>query len=444
MKKFINDTMEQQIRDLQALVRIPSVSRGEPKAGAPLGENVKKALDFTLNLARRLGFEKVWDLDGYCGIIEYGEGEECLGIMAHLDVVPEGEGWSYPPFGAKIHGERMYGRGTVDNKGAAVSAIYALAAVKNSGMKLKRRVRIILGCDEEVGWSCMDAYKKYEEEPTLAFTPDAEYPVVNSEMGILQTTYTKKCNTFIRCDIGTAANVIPGSARMFMRSMPEPVDMPLGFSMRRDALYMVVEGRGGHASMPELAHNALLGIIFALDQQAYLDDEDRKLVSDLYDLFKLDQHGESLGIDVTDESGRTTYAPSMLKIDGENVTVTADCRYPFSLTYTDLQARLDKKFAEKGFIRVKKKNTDCHFISEDSELVKTLMEIFNRNAGVELKPLKIGGGTYARAFKNAVAFGTVPYDEESPCHMPDESTALKDIAFNTVIMAEAIEKLAGE
>lgn len=440
MQKFINDTMNQQIKDLQELVKIPSVSGIRPRPNAPLGEEVRRALDYTLKLARRLGFTEVRELDGFCGIVEFGQGEEILGIMAHLDVVPEGEGWSYPPYAAEIHDGRMYGRGTVDDKGAAVSALYAMAAVKNSGKPMKRRVRLILGCDEEVGWTCMDRYKRYEPEPTLAFTPDAEYPVVNSEMGIYQCTYTKPITTKLRCNIGTAANVVPGEAGLFVGHIPVDVELPEGLSQSTVYGDVIIHGRGGHASMPELSYNALQGVLYAALSQS-LDEEGRRLIEDLHEMYAFDMHGEHMGIDVTDESGRTTFVPSMLKIDDTSVTVTTDCRYPFSLKQAELQSRIDNRMGAKGFVRTWQKNQPCHFIPEDSELVKTLMEIFNRKAGVNLRPLKIGGGTYARAFENAVAFGTVPYNEESPCHMPDESTSLEDIRFNTEIMAEAIEKL---
>lgn len=152
MKEFIHATMEQQIRDLQMLVRIPSVSRGEPpEEGKPFGKTVYAALEAALDIARGLGFTKVWHTDGYAGVVEYGEGDETLGILAHLDVVPEGQGWTYPPYGGEIHNGRIYGRGTLDDKGAAVSALYALAAVKASGLPMKRKVRIILGTDEEIG-----------------------------------------------------------------------------------------------------------------------------------------------------------------------------------------------------------------------------------------------------------------------------------------------------
>lgn len=444
MKNFIDATMKQQISDLQELIRIPSVSRGEPKPGKPLGEQVHRALEFALNLARRLGFTKVWDLDGFCGIVEYGEGEECLGVMAHLDVVPAGDGWDVPPFSAVIKDGRMYGRGTVDNKGPAVAALYALAAVKDSKITLSRRVRIILGCDEERGWACMDKYKQFEEEPTLAFTPDAEYPVVHSEMGILQTTYHIPLQTGLRCEIGSAPNVIPGFAEVKFEKPLYMRDLPDGLKGEVFANRLTVTGKGGHASMPELAHNALQGAISILSSQPLLNADERKLMETLHELLGFDLHGESLGIDVTDESGRTSYAPTMLKIDEQGVTFTADCRYPFSLQYPELLARLDSAFGSKGFARIHQKNSECHFISPDSELVTALMDVFNHNSGLKLAPMSIGGGTYARAFKNAVAFGTVPYNEESPCHMPNESTALADIRFNTIVMAEAIERLAGK
>ncbi|MDO4543710.1 MAG: Sapep family Mn(2+)-dependent dipeptidase [Clostridia bacterium] len=443
MKDFIDNSMQRQIADLQELVRIPSVSRGDPRPGMPLGEQVAHALRYTLNLARRLGFTKVWDLDGYCGIVEYGEGEECLGIMAHLDVVPEGTGWTYPPYGAEIHNGRMYGRGTVDDKGAAVSALYALAAVKDCKIPLKRRVRLILGCDEERGWACMEHYKRFEEEPTLAFTPDAEYPVVHSEMGIMQAAYFNPTPVRFISEVGTAPNVIPGEATVSLLGITSPQVLPEGYTLEYSFNQVKVTGKGGHASMPELGLNALQGLLCFIRLHHDLSNEEQALADGLFDMFKFDLHGESLGIDVTDDSGRTTCVPSMFTANESGVSITIDCRYPFSLSEREMLLRLDTAFGSRGFVRKHYKNTDCHFVPADSELVTALMEIFNRNAKVNAEPMKIGGGTYARAFKNAVAFGTVPYLEESPCHMPDESVGLSDIRFNTVVIAEAIERLAG-
>ena len=303
MKNRIEQMLREQIEDLKALVRIPSVSRGDPaEPGKPFGKTVYEALQATLAIARRLGL-KAWDVDGYCGVVEYGEGDEVLGILAHLDVVPEGEGWSVPPYSATEKDGRIIGRGTLDDKSPALSAIYALAAIKDCGFKMKRRVRVILGCDEEIGSLGVEHYLKVEGEPTLAFTPDAEYPVVNSEMGIMHTTYEKKYPSALQIDCGTAANVIPGVIRATLPKKAVPVAAPEGFAATYDENRITVEGRGGHASMPEFAKNALQALMDILTKQP-LPEADLETVNALHALWGYDMHGESLGIDVTDESER--------------------------------------------------------------------------------------------------------------------------------------------
>ena len=193
---IIEKNKPQLIESLQMSIRIPSVE-GNPEPGAPFGPEVRRALNHALATARDLGL-KTTDMEGYVGCAEYGEGEEMLGILCHLDVVPEGEGWNFPPYAAVIDNDIMYGRGTLDDKGPAFAAMYALHAIKEAGIKLRRRVRIILGTNEETGWGCMDYYKQHGEKPTLAFTPDGEYPVVNSEKGILHTTFQRRFPSRIR------------------------------------------------------------------------------------------------------------------------------------------------------------------------------------------------------------------------------------------------------
>lgn len=441
MKNWIDQTLRTQIEDLKTLVRIPSVSRGTPaEPGKPFGKVVYEALEAALAIARRLGL-KAWDVDGYCGVVEYGEGEEMLGILAHLDVVPEGEGWSVPPYSATEKDGRIIGRGTLDDKSPALSAIYALAAIKECGFRMKRRVRVILGCDEERGSLGVEHYLKVEGQPTMAFTPDAEYPVVNSEMGILQSTYEKKYASQLRIECGSAANVIPGVIRAELPVKAVPVAAPEGFTATFDENRITVEGRGGHASMPEFAKNALQAMLGILEAQP-LPEADHETVAALHALWKLDMHGETLGIDVTDESGRITYSPDVIRFDENGVRFTADCRHPFSAKAEDLLASWDKAYGAAGFARIGESIKPGHFIPADSELVSTLMNVYNELNGSDAKPLSMGGGTYAREMENAVAFGTVRKGEESMCHMPDESISIEDIRFNTNCMAEAIRRLA--
>lgn len=444
MQKLIDEMMDRQIADLQRLVRIPSVSRGEPaEPGKPFGKTVYAALECALDIARGLGFTNVRNIDGYAGLIEYGEGEETLGILAHLDVVPEGLGWTYPPYGAEIHDGRMFGRGTLDDKGAAVSAMYALAAVKDSGIPMKRRVRIILGTDEEVGSLGVEHYLKVEGAPTMAFTPDAEYPVVNSEMGILHATYRVEGTFAIRVSVGTAANVIPGVVTVKLPHDAKPVALPEGFTASFEGDTITVTGRGGHASMPEFAKNALLAALLVLREQD-LPEADAKLVEGLSKLWALDMHGEHLGLDVTDESGRTTYSPDIFTVDENGASFTCDCRHPFTLQAETILEKTDAAYGALGFARENTVIKPGHFIPADSELVSTLMRVYHAVNGGDAKPLSMGGGTYARELPNAVAFGVVREGDENLCHVPDESVALDDIRFNTVIMANAIKELAAK
>jgi succinyl-diaminopimelate desuccinylase len=441
---FVDSSFDRQIEDIKALVAIPSVSRGTPEEGMPLGRPMHEALEQTFAIARRLGIDNCRSLDGYCGLIDYGEGEEMLMIMAHLDVVPAGTGWTGKPFEPVVRDGRLVGRGVVDDKGPAVSALYALAAVIDAGIPLKRRVRILLGCDEEAGWQCIDRYKQTEAEPTLAFTPDGDYPLVNSEMGICHASYKKALSgSQVRVDCGTAANVVPGEAEAILPFAAESVKAPKGFILSGEGNTLKVTGRGGHAAHPGDSFNAMQALLFALSLQP-LEADDLALSSSLHALLGFDWHGEGFGLDIRDESGRLSLAPTMLSWGADGASLTLDIRYPFSVSEEALQGALDTAFSAIGFERAEWSCKEGHFIDPKGELVSTLMDIYQKRIGHKASPHSIGGGTYARAFTNAVAFGVDPEGSVSECHMPDESCALADIRFNTLVMADAIAALAGK
>ena len=425
MLNIIEKSFDSQVQDLQELIRIPSVSRGEPKEGMPYGEHVFNALRKAQQIARKLGFEKVWDVEARCGVVEYGEGDELVAVMAHLDVVPEGTGWKYPPYGAEIHDGAMYGRGTADDKGAAVSALYALYALKESGAKMKRRVRILLGCDEERGSTGMERYREVEGEPTMAFTPDATYPVVNSEMNISHMFFEKQYPCAVRAKVGTAGNVIPGEA-----------------ASQVPALHML--GKEGHASMPDHADNALMKLVKAI-AEADLPQADRETFAGLVRLLYGYNHGEGLGVDFTDASGRLTLAPTILTADEAGVTIGFDIRYPASMTFETLTGAIDQRMGALGFAVKERSNSLGHYIAPESELVSTLMDVYGELSGDrEAKPISIGGGTYAREFKNAVAVGVTRPGRPDKCHVANECILLSEMLFNTRFMAESLKRLAAE
>ena len=444
IRKIIDDTFDQQVEDLKTLVSFPSVSRGTPEPGMPLGRHVDGALNAALTLAKKLGFPNARSLDGYCGLVDYGEGDEMLMIMAHIDVVPAGPAWKSDPFRAEIRDGRMYGRGVIDDKGPLVSTLYALHAVKEAGIPLKRRVRILMGCDEEVDWACINRYKQTEPEPDLAFTPDGDYPVVHSEMSICHAEYTLKLTgSDVRIDCGIASNVVPGEAVAELSCPAVPVRAPKTVNIAVDGNRITVTGRGGHAAMPDLAVNALCYLFDALTMQQ-LSPEDLSAATALHAMFGYDLHGEGFGLDVSDDSGRLTLQPTMVRWDENGVKVTLDCRHPLSLTEEELQKKLDETFGAVGFARASFKDSLGHYIAPDSELVSTLLDIYAEHSGQRLPSEAIGGGTYARAFKNAVAFGAEPHNAPAEAHMPDESTGLEEMRFNTVVIADAITRLAGK
>lgn len=177
----IDEISAQMIDSIKQIVRYPSM-KSEPEDNAPFGKDIAKTLDATLKLASQLGFQTK-NLDHYIGYAQYGEGDDYIGIIGHLDVVDVGEGWKQPPFSAYEKDGIIYSRGILDNKGPIISCLFALYAIQLLQIELKKPVRIIFGCDEESGFEDLKYYLKHEKPPIMGWTPDCKYPVVYGERG---------------------------------------------------------------------------------------------------------------------------------------------------------------------------------------------------------------------------------------------------------------------
>lgn len=452
VEQFIDNNKDALVRSVQEIVRFPSVEAPAAGPEAPFGEAVRGALENALNLGKSFGFETT-NLDGYAGCIDYGCGEELLGVVAHVDVVPEGEGWIHPPYAAEIADGRIYGRGTMDDKGPAVCAIYALAAIKAAGIPMRRRVRIILGTNEETGWGCMDHYRKVAEIPTLTFSPDADYPVVNSEKGIYHATMRCNAKTNIRINGGTRANVVCGKVKAFVPVEITEVEkhvsgiLAKGFGVELEALAngteITVIGLDAHGSMPELGKNAMQAA-FAMLAELPLTGEDKLVIDILHNRFGFDMHGESIGLDVSDASGRLSMNPGVIAWDDDGFEISIDFRYPISLDVNEVRSKLKAALAEFNPVCTHEKQQDGHYIPADSELVSKLLKVYADRTGEYKEPLAIGGGTYARAFPNAVAFGSEQPGISGPVHMPNEFIGIDELMFNAHMIADAIIALACE
>ncbi len=440
---------------LQELIRYASVSNSAAAVeGAPFGNDVKGALDFALSLCSSFGFTAT-DLDGYIGYADYGDGKETLGILTHLDVVPEGEGWTKPAFGAQLIDGRIYGRGALDDKGPAIAAIFALAAVKSCGIPLERTVRLMMGCDEECGMGCMKHYIENRPLPDIAFSPDANYPLVNSEKGIFHCCFEKSFSSpsAITLNAGTVVNAVPGKATAFVpldRALIEPVADAFfkerGFEATLDTTHggtsITLLGVGAHASLPEDGKNALLGMLDLLSRlSSHLPEEDAANISALHKTLAYDTHGETIGLSCEDESGCLTLNPGLMRWDAKGYRLDIDIRYPITMDNDLILSRLDAApLGTRGDTAFKA----GHYVSENSELVQKLLAVYEARSGEYLPPMKIGGGTYARCIGNAVAFGPEIPGGDNRIHMADEFMAVDDLMYHTKMIADAIIALAGK
>lgn len=206
METLITETHTQQaISAIQRLVNIPSYLQ-ESVPGAPFGQSILEVLKECLTLFQEEGFETFIDPEGYYGYAEIGEGEEIFGVLCHLNVVPAGDVslWHTPPFEGIVENETIYGRGVQDDKGPTIVVLYAVKAILDAGLTLNKKIRFIFGTDEENLWRCMAQFHKNEKSIDFGIAPDAQFPVINAEKGLLQVYLTGEGTTEFTLTGGTA------------------------------------------------------------------------------------------------------------------------------------------------------------------------------------------------------------------------------------------------
>lgn len=456
----IENYKEDFLRDLRGLLQIPSVRDIQSKSeGAPFGKACREALDYMLALGEREGFT-VKNIDGYAGVIEYGEGEESVGVLAHLDIVPIGEGWSKDPYAGELIDGYLFGRGTLDDKGPGMAAFYALKMIRDKGIKLNRKIMLLYGCDEESGMECMKYYAEHGEIPTLGFTPDADFPVIYGEKGGLHVRMAGNCDTVISSmHAGERSNIVIGQASAVVKDWKDAYRDLFDFYLKSNGLegsvqvegdhaHLHIDGVFAHAAMPYNGVNAALHLLNFVGS-AYGD----KFASDTYYMLK-DWQGKPLGIDIDGAyMGFLTMNTGIVNIEDGCGDITIDIRYPNDANVETIM---------NGFYTAAKnldyawdielvKDTKPLFVDPDSELVSTLSSVYREYSGDEFTPnITIGGGTYAKKFKNFVAFGPEFPNREHPshmfvggCHQKDEAVFLDDLMMATAIYTAALEKLAG-
>ena len=444
-KELFKDYYDAWLNDLKDLLRIPSVlTEFNPKnTEAPFGEGVRASLDYMLDLARRDGFKAV-NVDNYAGFIEWGEGDEIVVILCHLDVVPATGTWTNPPFDPIIKGNKLYARGSSDDKGPLMATYYALKMLKDEGYTPKKKIRFFFGCDEESGSRCLEHYIEKYPECDYGFSPDADFPCIYAEKGISTIKFEGKTSSkeLVSFEAGSAANVVPDNA-----SATLSIDLSKEFKefLKDNNLKGEVKGntytlfgKSAHGSTPEKGINAATQLASFLN--IFINDSFLSFVSNT---LKDDHYGTKLNMDVVDsEMGHTSSNPAIYHVENGAFSIVDNLRYTKSFDFDSKMKELEATLAKSNIKLTVLGNSTYHYVPKDSKLIKDLLKAFNKWTpelpDEDREPLSIGGGTYARDFKNAVAFGVI-FPHEGDCmHMPDEFANIDNLVKSVFIIKDAI------
>lgn len=447
LNEKIMELKDEMFESIKESVAICSV-KGDPEPDAPYGREVKEALDHALALGEKMGF-KTGNVDNRVGWIEYGDGEEMVGILGHMDVVPLGEGWDHDPLGCEVCDGRMYGRGVQDDKGPTIGAIYALKAIRDLNLPIDRRIRVLFGCDEESGSSCVEHYIKVGGElPTIGFTPDAQFPAIFCEKGQTFWDISKKIEEkpaikVLSIEGGVAKNVVTPKCTLIAEGDLVVEEKDYITVEKKDGKTIVTaEGVSAHGSTPELGKNAAIRLFDALKENHFGGDVQR-MIDFIMEKIGWETNGKSLDICYEDEeTGNTTVNLGVIKCDEEELSFTLDIRYPKNAKEEDVVTSVTDHAKSYG-LEVENELHSLLYVPKDSELVQKLTKVYCEETGdMDAKPIAIGGGTYAKSFDNMVAFGPIFPGEEEVIHAPNEYANMDNLVRSIQITAAAMYELA--
>ena len=442
------------------LIQIPSVLSPATSA-SPFGDNCAKALDYILNLGKELGF-RTKNIDGYCGYIEFGEGTQIVGIIGHLDVVPATGNWSFPPFSATISNGKIFGRGAIDDKGPVISALYAMKAVMDN-YTVNKRVRLIIGLNEENDWKCINYYKEHEESPTIGFSPDADFPCIYAEKALLNVhfsqllpTQNSNINIVEISDNSNAINVVPKYCKIKLLVNQNHIDTYIEdlknivkkyentINIEKEAeqyISITSHGISAHSAHPDLGLNAISNLLVVLHELLEKFNIDIPIISYFYNFINLEYHGKSLGINFEDESGKLTFNVAQIKLENNSISISANLRIPVNTSIETIKDKINTTINNKIAVNYDGEKKAL-YISPNSKLVTTLCNIFNETTNLNEKPIAIGGATYARAFNNCISFGANMPASKDMCHQVDEFISIDNLILSCNIYAKAIYVLS--
>jgi len=448
VKSMVKGYEAELVDRLGRLVAINS-EEGTPLEDAPFGKGPKAALDLALSMCAEDGLKTV-NLDNMVGYAEMGEGSQVIGVIGHLDVVPahKEDGWDTDPFVMTEKDGVLYGRGVSDDKGAVVASMIAMKVIRDMGVPMHKRVRLIMGTNEETGSKCLAHYVEKEGSVDLGFTPDGEFPLVNGEKGMVAAVYRSKKTNIRDIEGGTARNVVCGRCRIVVaeKSFSKKVledylnNNSLEYSIEdtEEGTAITVYGVAAHASTPELGVNAISHAIEALRQAGYQDP----FVEYYTSHFGLHTDGTGMGVKCSDEYGALTLNNGVISMKDGVIEGSIDIRYPVTLNSRKVLKMMAPYLEdENGSVEVLG-TVEPLYYAPDSPLVKSLMEAYQESTGdYETQPWVIGGGTYAKGISNTVAFGCAFPGKDYRIHNVNEYVEVDELLKQAEIYVAAILKL---
>ena len=434
------------IEKTKEILRIPSIlTEFNPESETPFGVEINNSLHYMIDLAKADNFITK-NVKNYAAHIEYGEGKDILGILCHIDVVPTGTNWSHPPFSPIIKKDKLYARGSDDDKGPTIAAYYALRFLKDLGVKMNKRVRIIIGTDEETAWRGIQEYFKTEEMPEIGFAPDACFPLIYAEKGILSFDVTGKTNDeyLITFKAGDRYNVVPDYAECTLNvNLKEKFKEYLLFNNLKGEIKgekYIVYGKRAHAMQPNLGINAAFILAEFLNENI-----NNHFIKYICQFLTFDHLGEKLNIDHhDDEMKEFTINPAVYDYHDNQFKIGINCRYPKGWDKDSALINIEASVIGPHFKFKVISDSPVHYVDKEDNLVKTLHNAYIKYTDdTTTKLMTIGGGTYSRALKKAVAFGIAMPGRKDVAHQVGEHIHIEDLLKGTAIYMEAIYQLAG-
>lgn len=448
--RYIDENKENILRDCSNIIKIPSVSNNT--------SDVRECLDFVLALGKKYGFNTYKTKKSDVGVIEYGEGNETVGILVHVDVVNHGdmEKWEKDPYSGFVDNENIWGRGSMDDKGPLIASLYAMRSIKELGISINKKIQLIIGTQEEVEWDDMNNYLKEFKLPDYGFTPDGSFPIENREKGYADVklffnreNFTNESVNVVEIVSGESANTIPSKAEItfeitnnFTKVINEIKEIhadKLEF-INDNIVKCTFYGISGHSSLPEKVNNVICEMFKNISNFSYLPLDFKSMIDFIVKYVVDDIYGKKLGFCVCDPyyngeyMGYTTITPTVIYSDINKYVINLNMRTRFGTT----KDSIIKIFSSVGKYKLNfsvLNYLDPLYVERDKKFLKEMARAYELISGYKNDFILANGTSYAKVMPNIVAWGPVFPDEPDYCHQENERIRISSLIKSTKIYA---------